>query len=419
MEFNRKNLQKIFILVFCCILTYVGLQNMDIISGFLNWLLCVLTPFIIAGCCAFFLNVPLKVIEKYLFRPKNGKPVSNFKEKARRPLAIILSIGLFVLIIGVFLIIIIPEIANSLASLAQAVPQTFKNLQDWINELCQDNEQVNEFISDLQIDWNVISNTVVNFLQNDAANFFGSVMGMVTSIVSTVINIALGLILSVYVLMRKEKLSSDLKKLLYAILPMKTADYIIDVGKLTNQSFYNCITGQMMECVILGSLTILGMTIFGFPYAALIGMLIAIMSWIPMFGIGIGIAIGALFVLTESPIEALWFVIFMICLQQIEGNFIYPRVVGSNIGLPPIFVISAITIFSGLFGITGLLVSVPVTSVIYTLVRRFVYIRVKQREIPKEKYETKKTVYSSAETSSKRKKGPSKKVSILAGKKKK
>ncbi len=389
MDLNKKNLEKIFILIVGAILVYIGLQNMDIIFNFLYKLLGVLLPFIIAGCCTFFLNVPLKAIEKHLFRPKNGKPISTFKERARRPLAIFFSIGIFALIIGAFLVVIIPEIGKSLTSLAQSIPDSISQLQKWLDEISSENEQVKSFISNLHIDWSMITTTLMNFLQNDASNFLGSVMGMITSIVSTTVNVFLGIVLSVYILMRKEKLSSDFKKILYAILPTKGADYIIEVGKLANTSFYNCITGQMTECVILGSLTLLGMSIFNFPYAVLISVLIVIMSWIPMFGVGIGICIGALFILTVNPIQAIWFVVFMICLQQIEGNFIFPRVVGSNIGLPPIFVISAIIIFSNFFGIIGLLVSVPITSVIYTLVRRFVYVRIKERNISKEKYEPK------------------------------
>ena len=142
----------------------------------------------------------------------------------------------------------------------------------------------------------------------------------------------------------------------------------------------------MMECVILGSLTVLGMTIFNFPYAPLIGVMVAILSWIPMFGVGIGAAIGALFILTVSPIQAIWFIVFMICLQQIEGNLIFPRVVGKNIGLPPILLISAIIIFSNFFGIIGLFVCGPVTYVIYTLLRRFTFKRLRAKKVPRRKY---------------------------------
>lgn len=387
MDLNKNNIKKIFFLCVGVILVYVALQNMNIVFQFLNWMLYVLMPFIIAGCMTFFLNVPLKAIEKHLFRPKNGKPVSQAKEKARRPVAIVLSLVLFILIIAALLIIVIPELAKSIQMLANSIPSSLNKLQEWINELCEQNETINNFVSGLSIDWNLISTTIMNFLQNDAANFVGSIMNMLSSVVGIVVNIFLGIVLAIYTLMRKEKLSSDLKKLIYSILPMKTCDYIVEVAALTNQSFYNCITGQMAECVILGSLTALGMTIFGFPYAPLIGVLIAILSWIPMFGVGIGIVVGAVLILTVSPMQTIWFVVFMVCLQQIEGNFIFPRVVGSNIGLPPIFLVSAIIIFSNFFGIIGLLVSGAVTSVLYALLRRFVYTRIKERNIPKEKYE--------------------------------
>lgn len=388
MDLNKNNLKKIFFLCVGVILVYLALQNVNIVFQFLNWILYVLMPFIIAGCMTFFLNVPLKAIEKHLFQPKDGKPVSVAKEKARRPVAIVLSLAFFILIIGILLIIVIPEISNSIQMLANSIPSSLNRLQEWVNDLCKQNETINSFISGLSIDWNMISTSLMSFLKNDAANFVGSIMNMLTSVVSIVVNVFLGIVLAIYTLMRKEKLSSDLKKLIYSILPMKTCDYIVEVAALTNKSFYNCITGQMAECVILGSLTALGMTIFGFPYAPLVGVLVAILSWIPMFGVGIGIVVGALLILTVSPVQTFWFVIFMICLQQIEGNLIFPRVVGSNIGLPPIFLVSAIIIFSNFFGIIGLLVSGAVTSVLYALLRRFVYTRIKERNIPKEKYET-------------------------------
>lgn len=390
MELNRKNMERILIIVVVAIIVYLGMQHMDIVFNFFNWMLYVLLPFIIAGCCTFFLSVPMKRIEKELFVPKNGKPVSKIKEKLRRPIALFLSILIFMAVIGIFLTILIPEIIKSLTSIANSIPGIIENIQQWLNSISEDNEQIRDFISSLSIDWNAISQVLINFFQNDAVNVFGSVMGMVTSIVNITVSVFLGIVLSIYILMRKEKLASDAKKTLYAFCNTKVADYIIKVASLTNKSFYNCITGQMMECLILGSLTIIGMFIFGFPYASLIGVLIAIFSWIPMFGVGIGICIGTLFVLTVSPVQAIWFVVFMICLQQIEGNLIFPRVVGSNIGLPPIFVISSISLFSGFFGLVGLLISVPITSVVYTLLRESVYIRLKQREIPKEKYETKK-----------------------------
>lgn len=375
-----------FFLAVSVLLVFLGMEHINIVFGFLTWLLGILTPFILAGVFIFILNVPLKLIEKYLFRSKK-KPAGPLKERSRRPIAIALSITIFVFIIGVFLTIIIPEIGKSLAGIAENIPSVLQNIQNWLNEMAEKNDTVKQLVEGLSIDWNSITETAVNFLKDNGTNLASSAIGFISTLISTIINVILGLVLAVYVLMRKEKLSSDVKKFIYAVFPLRIADFITEVGHLTNKSFYNSITGQMIECLIIGSLTALGMTIFGFPYAALGGVVVAIMSWVPMFGIGIGTAIIALLLLTVNPMQALWFTVFMIVLQQIEGNLIFPRVVGSRIGLPPIIMITAIIVFSGFFGVIGLLVSGPVTYVIYTLIRRFVYLRIKKRNIPKKKYE--------------------------------
>ncbi len=393
MNLKRNDMLKMFFLAVCIILVYIGFQHLDIIGSFLVWLLQILVPFIIAGCFTFFLNVPLKAIERQLFRAKDGSPAGPLKEKLRRPIAITMSISMFVLILGIFLIIIIPEITNSLQKIANSIPGVFEQFQDELKNLSNRYDWAKQIIESVNIDWGSISSNIANFITNNVANFFDSTMNLlsstmkvVSSVINITVNIFLGIVLSVYILAKKEKISSSLKKLLYALFPSKAVDYIVEVGVLTNQSFYNSITGQMMECVIIGTLTGVGMALLGFPYAALVGVVIAICSWIPMFGIMIGTVIGTLFILTVSPVQAIWFIVFMVCLQQIEGNLIYPRVVGSNVGLPPIVMISAIVLFSGFFGIIGLLVSAPVSSVMYTLLKRFVRNRIKSRNIPEEKY---------------------------------
>ena len=393
MNMNRKDTIKIFFLAVCIIFVYIGFQHLDIIGSFLVWLLQILVPFIIAGCFTFFLNVPLNAIERRLFRSKDGTPVSPLKEKLRRPLAITMSISMFVLVLGIFLIIIIPEISNSLQKIAGSIPSAFDDFRYWMKDLSNRYDWAKAVYDNINIDWESIGSNIASFITNNVTNFFDSTMNLLTStmkvvssVISITVNIFLGIVLSVYILAKKEKISSHLRKFLYAFFPSKAVDYIVEVGIMTNKSFYNSITGQMMECVIIGTLTGLGMAILGFPYAALVGVVIAICSWIPMFGIMIGTVIGALFILTVSPVQAIWFVVFMVCLQQVEGNLIYPRVVGSNVGLPPIVLIAAIVIFSGFFGIIGLLVSAPVTSVLYTLLKRLVRERLKLRNIPEEKY---------------------------------
>ena len=393
MNLKRNDMLKIFFLAVCIILVNIGFQHLDILGSFLMWLLQVLVPFIIAACFTFFLNVPLNAIERRLFRSADGSCVSPMKEKLRRPLAITMSISMFVLILGVFLVIIIPEITNSLQKIANSIPGVFEQFQDELKNLSNRYDWAKQIIDSINIDWGSISSNIAGFITNNVSNFFDSTMNLlsstmkvVSSVINITVNIFLGIVLAVYILAKKEKISSSLKKLLYALFPSKAVDYIVEVGVMTNQSFYNSITGQMMECVIIGTLTGVGMAILGFPYAALIGVVIAICSGIPMFGIMIGTVIGTLFILTVSPVQAIWFIVFMVCLQQIEGNLIYPRVVGSNVGLPPIVMIAAIILFSGFFGIIGLLVSAPVTSVIYTLLKKFVRNRIKSRNIPEEKY---------------------------------
>lgn len=378
---------KIFFLCAAVILFYLGFKHMDVVFRFINWLFNILTPFLIAGCIVFLLNVPLKAIERHLFRPKNGKPVSKFKEKARRPIAITLSIAIFIAIISAFLMIIIPEIAKSLTAIAEKIPSWIEVIKEWFEELSKRDDIIGQTVKSIDIDWNDVGKKATDFLQNNSVSLVGSAIGIITSIFQLALNFFLGFVLAVYVLAKKEKISSDCKKLVYSFLPVKKADFICELGSLTNRSFYNSITGQMIECLIIGSLTALGMTIMGFPYAALGGVVVAIMSWIPMFGIYIGTGIVGVLLLTNDPMQTLWFVIYMIILQQIEGNLIFPRVVGSKIGLPPIVLISAIILFGNFFGIIGLLVCGPVTFVIYTMVRRFVYRRIEKRKIPKHKYE--------------------------------
>lgn len=406
MNLDRKNMEKIIFLGIIFILIYLGVQNMNVVVGFFFWLLSMLTPFLIAVIMTFFLNVPLKAIEKRLFRPKKGKPVKPVLEKIRRPVALVLSILLLLLIIGAFLTIIIPEMGKSLNQLIAALPEAMENLNTRIYSIAQENDTIMDALRnvnpdygkevvqngktvlvDYVIDVQAVTSYISGFLSNNAGGLVSYTVNMVSTVVGATVNILLGLVIAIYTLLKKEKISTDVKKLIYAVFPSKGADFIVEVGHLTNTSFYNSITGQMMECLILGSLVTLGMTIFGFPYAALVGVVVAIMSWIPMFGIWIGAGIGTLFVLTVDPVQAIWFLVFMVCLQQIEGNFIFPRVVGNNMGLPPLLMISAIVLFSSFFGIIGLVVSCPVTSVVYTLTRRFVFTNLRKKNIPRAKYE--------------------------------
>lgn len=387
MNLDKKDVRKIMLIIAFAILLYVGVQHMDIVFGFLSWLAGPLTPFIIGVCLAFYLNIPMKAIERRLFRPQKGKPVGAMREKARRPLAVAGALIIIGGIVVLLLFIVIPQLIESLTKLSNSIPSAVQSIQNWLSDLASEHEWLKSYIDGLEIDWNAITNTLTSFITNDVVNFVGSTFSIISTVIGTVVNVFLGILLSIYMLMKKEYLIERTKRLMYAFLPAKISSSVISVASITNKTFYNCIKGQMVECVILSSLTLFGLSILQFPYALLITACVAILSWVPMFGITIAIVIGAVFVFTANPAQVIWFVIFMVCLQQFEGNVIYPRVVGSTIGLPSIFVVSAIVIFGNFFGFFGLLVGVPITCVIYTILRDVVYLRLKKRKITKDKYE--------------------------------
>ena len=249
MEFNRKNMTRLFFLAACVILFYLSFKHMDIVFSFIGWLIGVLTPFIIAGVVIILMNVPLKMIERFLFRPHNGKPVSPIKEKLRRPIAIVLSISIYIAVIAVFLIIIIPEISKSLMAIAEKIPAAVDSLQKWLSELSEQDDFFGSIAQQIKanIEWDKLNSTLVNFLQDNSTTLVSSAWTIITSIISVALNLFLGIVLAIYVLAKKEKIASDLKRFIYSTLSTKKADFIVEVGQLTNQSFYNSITGQMMD----------------------------------------------------------------------------------------------------------------------------------------------------------------------------
>lgn len=387
------------------ILAYLVLQNINAIINSFFWVLSMLYPFLIAIFIAFFLNVPLKAIEKRLFRPKGDKPVHPLLDKLRRPIALILSIIFFVMIIVFLLTIIIPELGKSLNHLYSSLPDIIAKINSFVYSVAEDNETVMNILRNYKPDYGkeIIQdgNTIVivdiidvatatsdigGFVTNNLGGILGYTVNMVSSLIGTTINTILAIVISIYTLLGKERIATKAKKLVYGVLPEKAADFVTEIAHLTNSSFYKSITGQMVECIILGSIVGFGMALFGFPYAPLVGVIVAILSWIPMFGFWIGAGIGAVLVLTEDPIKMIWFLVFMVIVQQVEGNLIFPHVVGNSIGLPPLLMISAIVIFSTFFGIVGLIISCPVMSVIYTVTRRYVFVNLRKKKTPREKY---------------------------------
>ncbi|HIZ56943.1 MAG TPA: AI-2E family transporter, partial [Firmicutes bacterium] len=236
-------------------------------------------------------------------------------------------------------------------------------------------------LSNIQIDWAKLAESVSDFLQYGSTNLFHTTVGITTSIFSGFFNLILGSVFSIYLLLQKERLCLQAKKLLFAYLPEQRVHTILRIGSLSNKTFSGFVTGQVVEAAIIGILCFIGMKIFSMPYASMISCLVGLTALIPIFGAFIGTAIGAFLILMDNPMQAVWFILFIIILQQVEGNLIYPKVVGKSVGLPGIWVLTAITIGGSTFGIAGMLFSVPLCSVLYCMLKESVAKRLKNKKI--------------------------------------
>ena len=381
MPWNRKQIRVLFALVAFGVLLFVGLQNLGTFLGFVQILIRLLMPFIIGLCIAFILSVPMRAVETHLFRPLDKK-CGRIWRKIRRPLAatVTLLLALGVLAAAVFLII--PELGRSLRTLADSIPGFIARAQAWLTELAQKYPQWQDWINDLQLDWNAIAQKLLAFAQSGAVDLFNSTVSLATSIFSGVFNLFLGVIFAMYVLMQKETLARQITNVLRAHLPDAKTDRLLEIGRLSNRTFSRFLTGQCLEAVILGLMFFVTMCIFRFPYALMIAVLIAVLALIPIFGAIIGCVVGAFLIFVGDPMQAFWFVVMFLILQQIEGNFIYPKVVGTSVGLPSIWVLAAVTVGGGVMGIFGMLVAVPLSSVLYSLLRDSTNRRLARRGIP-------------------------------------
>lgn len=380
MEISKQTKKNLIQVIAFAILLYCGIEHFDVVIAVIRFVLAITLPFLVGGTIAFILNVPMKKIEKHLFT-QNKK-----MEKLRRPAAYILTLVCVIGVITLAMVVVIPELGNTITLLMEQIPTAVKGVQKWLSDIPKQWPALAPAIEELDIDWSSLSSAAVNFVQSIATGLVSSGMGFFSSIVSGVTTFVISFTFSIYVLFQKEKLGSQIKQVLYAIFPERFADKTVYVGKLSNQVFSNFLSGQCLEAVILGTMFVVAMTIFRMPYAMLTGIVIALTALIPIFGAFIGCAVGVLLILMVNPIQALWFLILFLVLQQLEGNLIYPHVVGNSIGLPSIWVLAAVTLGGNLFGILGILVFIPLCSVLYALFRSFVKKRLKMRKIPASKW---------------------------------
>ena len=384
MDLNKNNMKKLLAIVAFAILLLVGLQNLPSVMAFFGFLLKLIFPFLLGLGIAFVLNGPLRFVERVLFR---GKEAAGFRKKLRRPLCLAITILLVGGVVFIVMFLILPEVGRTLQTMAERIPPFLTGVQAWITDLIARHPEWADWLTTLDIDWNKLSTGAVELLKNGTGVLLNSTLSVATSVFSALFNFFLGFVFAVYVLMQKEKLGRQSRKVLYAYLPEAKADRVISVCSLANKTFSSFLSGQCLEACILGALFFIALTIFRFPYALLISVLTAFTALIPVFGAIIGCVIGAFFILIVNPMQALWFVILFQVIQQIEGNLIYPHVVGNSVNLPSIWVLVAVTIGGSVMGVAGMLLFIPLCSVLYALFRETVGKRLQRRRVPKEKTE--------------------------------
>ena len=363
-KFTQKAIKAAMLLItFTVILIYV-VFHLEQAGSILNALFSLFSPFLMGIAVAFVLNVLLKLFEERIFgflKRKNSK----IWQRCGRGVCVLLSFIVVFLIVGGIIFFVVPELANSIQILTAAIPGYVNSFTKWLHGVLTkfDLTQLKEAV--MQIDWS----SLLTQASQVTTDVVGSVANATVGVASGIFTFVMSLIFSVYMLYSKEKLIRNLKRVLYAFLPAKRAQQVISIGSLASNIFSGFVTGQVTEALILGCLCYLGMSIIRLPYALLISVIVSLTSLIPILGAYIGGAVGAFILLIINPWDCLWFLIFLVILQQVEGNLIYPRVVGTSIGLPGIWVLLAILVCGNLWGITGILVGVPLFSVLYTLLR--------------------------------------------------
>lgn len=365
MEKRKMDLRVVKYLLLATLLILV-IRYFDVLLGGAGSLWSIAAPLTMGCVIAYVLNIVLKRLEKIYF-PASEKAIVK---KSRRPVCIVLSLVLIVAVIYLVLLLVVPELGKTFVLMGQNIPVLFEQAVDWLAENSKAYPQTADALSNLEVDWNSIGEKAVNYLKAGVGGVLNSTVTIVGRVVSSVVNFVIALIFAVYILASKEKLADQAKRIIRAYVK---PDWIARCKRMVvtaDQTFSSFIIGQVTEAVILGTLCTIGMLIFRFPYAPMIGAFIGATALIPIVGAYLGAAVGVLMILPQDPLKAVLFVVFIIVLQQLEGNLIYPKVVGGSIGLPGIWVLAAVTVGGGLLGIPGMLLGVPTMATLYKLLAR-------------------------------------------------
>ncbi|MBR3447954.1 MAG: AI-2E family transporter [Oscillospiraceae bacterium] len=374
---RRPRLKSSFMLVTYGILLYLGLTHFSTIKSAFVWLFAIIRPVAYGICIAFVINLILNLFKHKVFR--NMSASSHPIERKIAPvLSAVCTVLLGLILLAMIVLLIIPQVTNAVNMLIEKMPRS----QDQLWEICEKQllawntpEFIMKKLREFDVDWDTAYNYVTNFLDGkvEITSVLGTAFSATASVLSTVTNLVLGLIIAIYLLVQKERVLYVFHKFLQLVSPKRYQEQVFRILHLANTSFANFLTGQIIEAVIIGSLCTLGLYIFRFPYAATIGILTGITALLPIIGAWIGGGVGALLILVEAPERVIWFLVFILALQQIEGQFIYPRVVGNSIGLPGLLVLVAVILGGGFAGIMGIIFAVPLFAILYQLLKEAIH----------------------------------------------
>lgn len=380
MDFSKLSMKKIRELIVFTALIVVAFWKFDVVLGVIKAAWGIIFPFALGGAIAFVINVPMSFLENKIFG-KGKEKGSKAAEKMARPVSLLLTI---VLVVGVIVLVmfgLIPQLTTTIGNLMNSIADFIPQMQNWVREFTHNNQEIMNFVDQMEFNPQQAVKWGMSILGNGAGNVMNTTMTAVGSIVSGVTTFFIAFSFACYILFQKEKLHVQVRKVFFAFIPKRKAEVILEICSLTYRTFANFLTGQCLEAVILGSMFVITLSILRMPYALLIGIIIAFTALIPVFGAFIGSVLGFLLIFMVKPEQAILFIVVFLVLQQIEGNLIYPHVVGGSVGLPSIWVLAAVTIGGNLMGIVGMLIFIPFVSVLYTLFREYVYLRLKKQHI--------------------------------------
>lgn len=381
MHIDKKVLKNLFILAGSCILLVWLLLYTEQVSGLFAYIWKLISPFVVGAGIAFVFNVPMRAIERQLEGIR--------KPGLRRILAILLTLGALILVLAFVVELLIPQIQSTVESLTVTIPLFVKKQAANFLAFLEEHPELEEWVlanTDLEnIDWTSLLQRAGGFVGDSMSTIVDSTFSAIGSVTGAIVNTVISVVFAVYCLSRKEILARQCRRLMYSLLPERFTDEVIRIMRLTNSTFSNFISGQCLEACILGCLFAVAMLILKMPYIPLVSVVIAVTALVPVVGAFVGCVLGAFFILVDNPLQAVTFVIMFLILQQLENNLIYPRVVGTSIGLPGMWVLVAVTIGGEIMGVGGMLVMIPLVSVLYTLLREFTDKRLVERGISAEK----------------------------------